>query len=133
MDCVSALQTGKVTEIVKDMHKSSDFIDFLNKLDAGNPTTQTLGLILDNHSVHTYLNFAEHCDESCASFYRDSAKRRNGSPDGAPLIGTDHSQVTRTRPRRAARPFRPIVLAVLQDFTSATLSRELYSTTTMGR
>jgi transposase len=46
------LHTGKVTEIVNNTHKSSDFIEFLTKLDAAYPATQTLRLILDNHSAH---------------------------------------------------------------------------------
>jgi len=46
------LHTGRVTEIVNNTHKSSDFIEFLTKLDAAYPATQTLRLILDNHSAH---------------------------------------------------------------------------------
>ena len=46
------LHTGRVTEIVNNSHKSSDFIEFLTKLDAAYPSTQTLRLILDNHSAH---------------------------------------------------------------------------------
>jgi transposase len=46
------LHTGRVTEIVNNTHKSSDFIEFLTKLDAAYPAAQTLRLILDNHSAH---------------------------------------------------------------------------------
>jgi transposase len=46
------LHSGRVTEIVTHTHKSSDFIEFLTKLDAGYPATQSLRLILDNHSAH---------------------------------------------------------------------------------
>lgn len=46
------LHTGSVTEIVKNTHKSSDFIEFLTKLDGSYPASQTLRLILDNHSAH---------------------------------------------------------------------------------
>ena len=42
------LHTGRVTKIVNNTHKSSDFIEFLTKLDATYPATQTLRLILDN-------------------------------------------------------------------------------------
>jgi transposase len=47
------LHTGTVTEIVNDTHKSRDFIEFLTKLDGSYPATQTLRLILDNHSAHS--------------------------------------------------------------------------------
>ena len=46
------LHTGTVTEIVNNTHKSRDFIEFLTKLDGAYPATQTLRLILDNHSAH---------------------------------------------------------------------------------
>lgn len=46
------LHSGTVTEIVNNTHKSSDFIEFLTKLDGAYPVTQTLRLILDNHSAH---------------------------------------------------------------------------------
>jgi transposase len=46
------LHTGRVTEIVNNSHKSSDFIEFLTKLDETYPAAQTLRLILDNHSAH---------------------------------------------------------------------------------
>ncbi len=46
------LHSGAVTEIVNNTHKSSDFIEFLSKLDAAYPAAQTLRLILDNHSAH---------------------------------------------------------------------------------
>lgn len=46
------LHSGRVTEIVTNTHKSSDFIEFLTKLDASYSATQTLRLILDNHSAH---------------------------------------------------------------------------------
>jgi transposase len=46
------LHNGTVTEIVSNTHKSRDFIEFLTKLDAAYPSTQTLRLILDNHSAH---------------------------------------------------------------------------------
>jgi hypothetical protein len=46
------LHTGQVTEIVRDSHKSRDFIAFLQKLDAIYPTGTPIRLLLDNHSAH---------------------------------------------------------------------------------
>ena len=46
------LHTGQVTEIVRDTHKSSDFIAFLQKLDARYPAGIPIRLLLDNHSAH---------------------------------------------------------------------------------
>src|SRR4030081_1320280 len=46
------LLTGKVHALVKDTHRSRDFIDFLKILDAAYPAGTAIKLILDNHSAH---------------------------------------------------------------------------------
>ena len=45
------LLTGKVHALVKDSHRSREFIEFLKLLDAYPPRT-AIHLILDNHSAH---------------------------------------------------------------------------------
>lgn len=47
------LHTGRVTEIVRDTHASTDFIALLSKLDEGYPPQTRIRLLLDNHSAHT--------------------------------------------------------------------------------
>ena len=48
---------------MSDTHKSSDFVEFLTRLDAKYPEGDKIRLILDNHSAHTsqetqrYLNY----------------------------------------------------------------------------
>jgi transposase len=46
------LLTGKVHALVKDRHRSREFIEFLKLLDAAYPTQTAIKLILDNHSAH---------------------------------------------------------------------------------
>jgi transposase len=46
------LLTGQVHALVKDRHRSRDFIEFLKLLDAAYPGHTTIKLILDNHSAH---------------------------------------------------------------------------------
>jgi transposase len=46
------LLTGKVHALVKDRHRSREFIDFLKLLDAAYPAHTAIHLILDNHSAH---------------------------------------------------------------------------------
>ena len=46
------LHTGRVTEIVRESHKSSDFIALLTKIDAEYPAHLRIRLLLDNHSAH---------------------------------------------------------------------------------
>jgi transposase len=46
------LLTGKVHALVKDRHRSREFIDFLKLLDAAYPADTAIHLILDNHSAH---------------------------------------------------------------------------------
>lgn len=47
------LLTGEAIPLVRERHKSSDFIDFLKILDGKYPEGDTIRLILDNHSAHT--------------------------------------------------------------------------------
>src|SRR5882757_9529735 len=46
------LLTGKVHALVKDRHRSREFIEFLKRLDAAYPAGTAIKLILDNHSAH---------------------------------------------------------------------------------
>jgi transposase len=46
------LLTGKVHALVKDRHRSREFIEFLKLLDAAYPAQTAIKLILDNHSAH---------------------------------------------------------------------------------
>lgn len=56
------LTEGVAHPLVRESHRSSDFVDFLRILDAHYPEGDSIRLILDNHSVHTsaetqaYLN-----------------------------------------------------------------------------
>jgi transposase len=46
------LLTGKVHAIVRDRHRSQEFIELLKLLDAAYPTGTAIKLIVDNHSAH---------------------------------------------------------------------------------
>ena len=46
------LLTGKVHALVRDRHRSREFIEFLKLLDAAYPPRTAIKLILDNHSAH---------------------------------------------------------------------------------
>ena len=46
------LLTGKVHALVRDRHRSREFVEFLKLLDAAYPAHTTIKLILDNHSAH---------------------------------------------------------------------------------
>jgi transposase len=47
------LVTGKVHALVKDRHRSCEFIEFLHLLDSAYPASNAIKIILDNHSAHT--------------------------------------------------------------------------------
>jgi len=47
------LYTGEIIPLVRDTHKSSDFIEFLKILDAKYDKDLKIRIILDNHSAHT--------------------------------------------------------------------------------
>jgi transposase len=46
------LLTGQVHAIVKDRHRSREFIEFLKLIDAAYPAETAIKVILDNHSAH---------------------------------------------------------------------------------
>ena len=46
------LLTGKVHALVKERHRSREFIEFLKLLDIAYPADTAIKLILDNHSAH---------------------------------------------------------------------------------
>jgi transposase len=46
------LLTGQVHALVRDRHRSREFIEFLQLLDAAYPVDTTIKVILDNHSAH---------------------------------------------------------------------------------
>jgi transposase len=46
------LLTGKVHALVKERHRSREFIEFLRLLDTAYPASTTIKVILDNHSAH---------------------------------------------------------------------------------
>ena len=48
-----ALVTGKVPALVKDRHRSSEFIEFLQLLDSAYTALIASKIILENHSAHT--------------------------------------------------------------------------------
>jgi transposase len=47
------LITGEAIPLVRETHKSSDFIDFLKILDNKYPKGDKIRMVLDNHSAHT--------------------------------------------------------------------------------
>ena len=56
------LITGEISYLLRESHKSSDFVDFLKSVDARYPEGRLIKVVLDNHRVHTsketmaYLN-----------------------------------------------------------------------------
>jgi DDE superfamily endonuclease len=46
------LLTGQVHAMVKDRHRSREFVEFLKLLDAASPAESAIHLIFDNHSAH---------------------------------------------------------------------------------
>lgn len=47
------LITGEIIPLVRETHKSADFVDFLQILDRKYPEDKRIRIILDNHSAHT--------------------------------------------------------------------------------
>lgn len=53
------LVTGRIVPLVRDTHKSSDFIDFLKLVDDAYPEAETIRIVLDNLSTHSSKDVME--------------------------------------------------------------------------
>ena len=62
------LLTGEIRTIVKDTHKSEDFIEFLKYLNNSYPKDSVIKIILDNHSVHTSRETKKYLEENTGRF-----------------------------------------------------------------
>ena len=47
------LISGKVHSLIREQHKSADFIDFLKLIDEAYPQECVIFMVLDNHTIHT--------------------------------------------------------------------------------
>jgi transposase len=62
------LHTGKVTHHISATHKSSDFIDFLEKVDKEYSDIEKIRIILDNHSAHVSKETQAYLSEKANRF-----------------------------------------------------------------
>jgi transposase len=62
------LVTGKVIALVRNTHKSADFIDFLKISDARYADVELIKIVLDNHSIHMSQETKEFLDSRPGRF-----------------------------------------------------------------
>lgn len=62
------LLTGEAIPLVSDTHKSTDFVEFLKKLDDKYPKGDKIRIILDNHSAHTSRETQEYLNDTANRF-----------------------------------------------------------------
>jgi transposase len=73
------LLTGKVHALVKDRHRSREFIEFLKLLDAAYPAHAAIHLILDNHSAHISKETRAWLAEQAAGRFEFTFTPKHGS------------------------------------------------------
>jgi transposase len=73
------LVTGKVHALIKDRHRSREFIDFLKLLDDAYPADTAIHLILDNHSAHISRETRAWLAEQPADRFRFTFTPKHGS------------------------------------------------------
>jgi transposase len=73
------LLTGKVHALVKDRHRSREFIEFLKLLDAAYPAGTAIKLILDNHSAHISKETRAWLDKRPAGRFEFTFTPKHGS------------------------------------------------------
>ena len=73
------LLTGKVHALVRDRHRSREFIEFLKLLDAAYPPCTAIKLILDNHSAHIWRETRAWLDTRPAGRFEFTFTPKHGS------------------------------------------------------
>jgi transposase len=73
------LLTGKVHALVRDRHRSREFIEFLRLLDAAYPAGTAIKLILDNHSAHISRETRAWLDSRPAGRFDFTSTPKHGS------------------------------------------------------
>ena len=73
------LLTGKVHALVKDRHRSREFIEFLKLLDVAYPSGTAIRLILDNHSAHISKEAKAWLDKQPAGRFEFTFTPKHGS------------------------------------------------------
>lgn len=62
------LMTGEIIPLVRETHKSADFVDFLKLLDEKYDKDKKIKIILDNHSAHTSKETRKYLEEHPGRF-----------------------------------------------------------------
>jgi len=62
------LMTGEIIPLVRETHKSADFIDFLRLLDQKYNQNKKIKIVLDNHSTHTSKETRKYLEEHPGRF-----------------------------------------------------------------
>src|ERR1700686_591240 len=73
------LLTGKVHALVRDRHRSREFIEFLKLLDVAYPAHTAIKLILDNHSAHISKETKAWLAEQAAGRFEFTFTPKHGS------------------------------------------------------
>jgi transposase len=73
------LLSGKVHALVKDRHRSREFVEFLKLLDAAYPANTAIKLILDNHSAHISRETKAWLDNQPAGRFEFTFTPKHGS------------------------------------------------------
>ena len=101
------LLTGKVHALVRERHRSREFIEFLKLLDAAYPASTAIKLILDNHSAHISRETRAWLDTRPPGRFDFTFTPKHGSwlnlmaplaspaqPEGSHELGADHEAGT---------------------------------------
>ena len=62
------LMTGEIIPLVRNTHKSADFVDFLTILDEKYEKDKKIKIVLNNHSAHTSIETRKYLDEHPGRF-----------------------------------------------------------------
>ena len=95
------LLTGQVHALVRDRHRSREFIEFLKLLDAAYPAHTAIKLILDNHSAHISKETRTWLAEQPAGRFEFTFTPKHGS--SFPSLPAPYSATSASHPSRNSR------------------------------
>ena len=112
------LVTGKVHALVKDRHRSREFIEFLKLLDAAYPADTAIKLILDNHSAHISKETGPGSPNS-RRIASNSPSRRRTAPGSISSKASSRNSHARCCAKFASPPNRNSRIASWPPWTSS--------------
>ena len=111
------LLTGQVHALVKDRHRSREFIELLRLLDAGYPAHTAIKLILENHSAYISKETKAWLANQPAGRFEFTFTPKHGRGSTSPKVSSPSSPLgAAPHPRRIQQELKHRIMAAMDEF-----------------